>query len=78
LVDKNSFFQNADFIVNEGYFQCKQIENDIRRITNKYHISDLNIQSNSLTTSIIQLMDINWFIYQTNLFLHTTIKNISK
>ncbi|CAF1558443.1 unnamed protein product [Adineta steineri] len=76
---------NADFIVNEGYFHCKQIEDDIRKISNKYYVPDLNkhtqsdilLQNSTNTTSILQLIDKNWFIYRTNLFIYVTIKNIS-
>ena len=34
--------QEADFILMEGQYQCKQIENEIRQISNKHHIPDLN------------------------------------
>ncbi|CAF0792750.1 unnamed protein product [Rotaria sordida] len=74
---------NADFIVNEGYFQCRQVESDIRKISNKYHIPDLSIntqtesliQNSNISTLILQLIEINWFVYRTNLFLYVTIKN---
>ncbi|CAF3337489.1 unnamed protein product [Rotaria sp. Silwood1] len=74
---------NADFIVNEGYFQCRQVENDIRKITNKYHVPDLSIntqtesllQTSNISTPVLQLIETNWFVYRSNLFLYVTIKN---
>ncbi|CAF3340249.1 unnamed protein product [Rotaria sp. Silwood1] len=74
---------NADFIVNEGYFQCRQVENDIRKITNKYHVPDLSLntqtesllQTSNISTPVLQLIETNWFVYRSNLFLYVTIKN---
>ncbi|CAF4596100.1 unnamed protein product, partial [Rotaria sp. Silwood2] len=74
---------DADFIVNEGYFQCRQVESDIRKLSNKYHVPDLSIntetksliQNSNISTSILQLIETNWFVYRTNLFLYATIKN---
>ncbi|CAF1241902.1 unnamed protein product [Adineta ricciae] len=65
---------NADYIVNEGYSQCKQIENDIRKLSQKTH----RISSDSLiSSSNVQLTETNWFIYRKQLFFYVTIKNSS-
>ncbi|CAF3453563.1 unnamed protein product [Rotaria socialis] len=76
---------NADFIVHEGYFQCRQIESDIQKISNKYYVTDLSInpqtesliQNSNISTTVPQLNDINWFIYRTNLFLYVKAQNIT-
>ncbi|UJR25167.1 hypothetical protein I4U23_006523 [Adineta vaga] len=76
---------NADYIIHEGYVQCKQIENDIRKINQQNYIPNLNIntypmQSNQLliSSSILQMTELNWFIYRRKMFVYVTIKNISK
>ncbi|CAF2514154.1 unnamed protein product [Rotaria sp. Silwood2] len=33
------------------------------------------IQNSNISTSILQLIETNWFVYRTNLFLYATIKN---
>ncbi|CAF1167076.1 unnamed protein product [Adineta ricciae] len=63
---------NADYIVNEGYFQCKQIENNIRKLNQEAR----QISSDSLiSSSNVQLTEINWFIYRKQIFFYVTIKN---
>ncbi|CAF4180315.1 unnamed protein product [Rotaria magnacalcarata] len=76
---------NADFIVHEGYIQCRQIESDIQKISNKYYVTDLTInsqtesliQNSNISTTVPQFNDINWFIYRTNLFLYVKTQNIT-
>lgn len=59
------------------------MENDIRKISSENHVEDLSIQhptDNLMQNSnvLIQLLDVNWFVYQTNLYLHIKIRNLTE